>query len=241
MKFLFYTITNGDTIRIRNTKSVFRIYSLKNEFVFMKKHPTSGKLGCFESHIHMFTYAKQNNMEYICISEDNINNIPDTDVESALQNISIFINRCSTWEIIILGGWYIPLPTTTIESTVYPSIYKTNSIHGTSCYIIHKRLYLKILDIYSSFMDYHIDRLLMETAKNEAYILYPFLFRRSQIIPTTNLNVLPNSIINNYYSIICSESFLKGIQFYAIHYRECWMIFCFCIIMIILICNKKKM
>jgi GR25 family glycosyltransferase involved in LPS biosynthesis len=228
MNLEFHTITNGDKDRINSTKKAFKRYGLSTTFFHFKKHPTNGKLGCFLSHIKMFKYAYKHNMEYICISEDNLTTI-STRLKSIYKNIETFITTHPNWNMLLIGGWYIPLAT--VEPTIYHSIYKTNSIHGTSCYIIHKRFYTKILKQYTSHIDEHIDAYLMRKAQPCAYILSPLLFRRNNIIPTSN-TYFSNEIVNGYYYMICSKSAHNMMEYYATNHIVFWSI----AIIIILLC-----
>lgn len=228
MNLQFHTITNGNKDRINSTKRAFERYGLSTTFIHFKKHPTNGKLGCFLSHIKLFKYAQKHDMEYICISEDNLTN-NFTRLKSIDKNIEKFITTHSSWNILIIGGIYHPL--VTVEPTIYNSIYKTNSIHGLCCYIIHKRFYTKILKQYTSHIDEHIDAYLMRKAQPRAYILSPLLFLRNNIIPTSN-TYFSNSIVNGYYYIVCSKSAHNMMQYYATNHIVFWSIG----IIIILLC-----
>lgn len=228
MELSFHTITNGNKERIKSTTKALLKYNLHTKLHHFDKHPTNGRLGCFLSHIQLFKYAKKHCMEYICITEDNLTFVSHRISKYLLNHLYQFIESNSTWNIIILGGWYIPL--TLVDKTSYKSIYNTKSIHGTSCYIIHKRLYTNILKCYKNFTDEHIDKYIMEMAYPESYILYPLLFRRNNIIPTSN-TYFSNSIVNGYYYILCSKSTHKFMEYYATHYFHVWVL-CFCIILL---------
>ena len=144
MDLCFHVITNGDQNRMATTQNAFERYGFKYKWVQSKKHHTNGKLGCFKSHLKLFKYAKKNNLEYIAIGEDNLINMNETLPLNVANDIKILLPT-NEWSIVLLGGWFVPF------STYGPNrstLYRTSSIHGTSCYIIHKRLYLSILNNY---------------------------------------------------------------------------------------------
>ena len=201
-------------------------YGFTHEFHFFKKNTTDGRRGCFDSHIELFKYAKERNMEYICINEDNLIHTETSIPPNFIDNITKVIKE-KIWNIIILGGWYIPF--TMCEPTTYSTLYKTTSLHGTSCYIIHKRLYKRILRSYEKHVHEHIDYYLMNEARNKAYISIPFIFRRNNIIPTTN-TYLVNTIVNLYYYVNCSTFMTKVWESYAKYYT--YILF----IIIVLLC-----
>lgn len=233
-----HVITNGNKKRLYTTKKSLSNYGLTSKIFNFPKHPTNGKLGCFLSHIELYKYARDINLEYIIICEDSINHTMDHIPKKIERELSILLNK-PNWNIIFLGAWFIPF--TRFTKTSYSSIYKTSSIHGTSCYIIHKRLYMSILNDFQNHQDKHIDRHLVNRGGDEIYIVYPVIFTRSNIIPTTN-NYFSNSIVNIYYYINCSKTLCNFWQYYAVHYYTIWieLLFIIIVILIILLYMKKK-
>jgi GR25 family glycosyltransferase involved in LPS biosynthesis len=233
-KFVFHSITNGDKTRINSSSNAMSTYGFTYEFHFFEKNTADRRRGCFDSHIELFKYAKERNMEYICINEDNIIHT-DTSIPPHFQeNITKLINE-KRWNIIILGGIYHPF--TMCQPTEYSIFYKTKSLHSTCCYIIHKRLYKRVLRSYEKHLDEHIDYYLMNEAQNEAYISMPFIFRRNNIIPTTvgfgNTNLF-NSIVDLYYYVNCSSFMINVWESYAKYYT--YILF----IIIVLLCIYIK-
>jgi GR25 family glycosyltransferase involved in LPS biosynthesis len=234
-----HVITNGDKKRLHYTKKALSNYKLKSKIFTFPRHPTNGKKGCFLSHIHLYKYAQQNDLEYIIICEDSIIHTLNAIPKKTQEEINILLNK-PDWNIILLGGWFIPF--TRFGKTTYSSIYKTTSIHGTSCYIIHKRLYTSILENDVDTIDEHIDRYLIEKAGTEAYIISPVIFTRNNIIPTTN-TYFSNFIANIFYYINCSSILSNFWQYYAVHYVKVWIIILAIIIIIIMLCyfcKRKK-
>ena len=169
-------------------------------------------MGCFQSHVHLYKFAHQHDMEYIGIAEDNSIHMHDTLPASVVLNVNQLLPT-QDWDLILLGGWFIPFSRYT--HTSYPSLYKTTSIHGTSCYIIHKRLYTKILATYEHHLDKHIDAYLMNQSAS-CYMVSPLLFRRNNTIPTSN-TYFSNAIVNAFYYINCSRTATLMWEFYSIH------------------------
>lgn len=226
---VFHTITNGDKNRIKKTKEAFEYFNLKNKFHYFPKHPSNGRLGCFLSHIKLFRYAEKKGMDYIFISEDNLS------INNKINFIELedFMLKSSSWNIIILGGWLIPFVTFT--NTSYTSIFKTSSIHGTSAYVIHKRLYLPILNQYKKYLSKHIDAYLMEFAQPHAYILSPLVFYRNNNIPTTNSYFIPNDLVNYYYYFTCSKMVRSCFEYYSVHYESIFLLIILIICMFFII------
>jgi len=227
MEFHIHIITNGDENRIKKTIQSLEYYNFPYTFHTFEKHPTSGKKGCFLSHIEMYKYARDNNLEYICIAEDNI---IETKVNLKRIKTELIDILQKKWNIIILGGWFVPF--TVCKSTSYKYIYNTTSLHGTSCYIIHKKFYSYILKHYKKYQEYHIDYYLMQEAKLKAFIVNPFLFRRNNIIPTTNTYLI-NSVVDMYHYINCSNIMTKGWQYFSKH--SVFLVLCLVIIILLII------
>lgn len=232
----FHVITNGNPERMKSIETAFHTYGLLYKLVHFKKNPKSGKLGCFLSHIKLFKYAEKHDMDYIGIAEDNGINMYDTLPSSLSTDIKSLIPN-TDWEIIILGGWFIPF--TTYQNTTYPTLYKTTSIHGTTCYIIHRRLYRSILVNYKKHLHEHIDAYLANKSKC-TYIASPLLFRRNNLLPTTN-TYFSNTIVNYFYYINCSRTAILAWEYVSIH----WLTISILVLSIILlfliwiIYNKK--
>jgi GR25 family glycosyltransferase involved in LPS biosynthesis len=192
-----HVITNGDRIRKNNVSKSLDTYSIP--FIFHEfERQKNGKLGCFMSHINLYRYAQKHNMEYIWIAEDNLVNAYDTISSVIWNDIHTFLKTEQNWLILFFGGWFQHV--VSYKSTSYSSIFKTNTLHGTSCYMIHKRLYSYVLDHFENYSHMDIDCYLLKCSKNQAYILYPILFYRDCTIYSTNTQHIPNTWINLWRS-----------------------------------------
>lgn len=210
----FYVITNGNENRMKLTEDAYSTYKLNMEWVRIPKHPTNGRIGCFESHIQVLRYAKQKDLDYICVAEDNVITTNQTIRTRVQHSVMKFIQHHPDWKLFLLGGFYHPF--NILKQTSYPYIYTTHSIHGAQCYVIHRRLYNAVLDTYQAHLHRHYDAYLVEQAVGQTYILSPLLFYRNPTLSTTN-TYWSNYLINFYYKCAYSKPIRDTFETYAIH------------------------
>lgn len=181
---VFHLITLKDTphrkVGATNLLSKMGLNYQVHEF---EKHSVPWK-GCISSHISLYKYAQKNDMDYIYICEDNISQgsgNPETDY-GPLQE---FLAINTSWNIVFLGG-YILRPWDYCEKTIYKNIYETrNNNHGTVAYVIHRRLYEKVIDIYEKKgINVHFDIFLYNF---KCFLYRPFLFYHAHNL-TSNIN-----------------------------------------------------
>lgn len=88
-------------------KKTFEKLNIPVEYYFADKHPFSGKIGCFESHIHCIqhSYNKGNNL--ILIYEDDAVDTPSYDPHK-LQFVIDFMNKNDWCEYFQLGYAIFP-------------------------------------------------------------------------------------------------------------------------------------
>jgi GR25 family glycosyltransferase involved in LPS biosynthesis len=79
-------------------KQLFSKLGISVHWWIVEKHPTSGVLGCTESHLNV--WKKFGDKEYLCVFEDDIDGIPEN-FQYVLQNISsvdaMIINMAPTY------------------------------------------------------------------------------------------------------------------------------------------------
>ncbi len=140
---------------------------------FKKQSP--GWKGCIDSHLQIFQHGKDTDAEMLWIAEDNLVATPSANSPKDYENLTQFMKKCPDWGIIFVGG-YILRPWDYCQETIYPQVYETrNNNHGTISYIIHKRLYLEILDLHRlTPINIHYDIFL--TQQTKCYIYNPLLF-----------------------------------------------------------------
>lgn len=179
IKDVFHLITLYETPE-REQKAVYTLQSMNLKYKVHRFHKHKiGWKGCINSHVNLMRYAEQNDMEYIFICEDNIkkgSGNPILDYSPLMR----FIKK-RKWDIIFLGG-YILRFWDYCRPTIYTNIYETrNNNHGTISYVIHRRLYKKILGMK---INVHFDIFLYNF---KCYIYSPFLFYHANNI-ISNVN-----------------------------------------------------
>lgn len=76
-----------------SSKKVFKKLNLDVKFYRPEKHPVSGRIGCFESHIHVIKECYEKNMNRILIFEDDIINTPGYSEDSMGEVIGFLKNN----------------------------------------------------------------------------------------------------------------------------------------------------
>lgn len=228
-----HIITNGDKERLQHTIHSLQQYKYKWSYTVhtFPRHKTNGRIGCFLSHIKLFRYAKKHQLSSICIAEDNICSagVTENECRNVMNDVSLAL-QSSTWEIIYLGGW-ITNPCRAYKSTTYPTLYETHATHGTSFYIIHKRLYERILSRYKNYITdttcEHIDNVINELAYTP-YVCVPLLFHRDTQIKSTNLyfsNPIINNLLGTFHYYYRSRYIIRFLQQCALYWKQILFLF----------------
>jgi GR25 family glycosyltransferase involved in LPS biosynthesis len=89
------------------SKKIFEKLNLDVKFFRPKKHPVSGRIGCFESHIHVIKECYEKNMKRILIFEDDIINSPRYS-ESAIEEFMGFLKNNAWCQYFQLGYTILP-------------------------------------------------------------------------------------------------------------------------------------
>jgi len=231
MNVTIHVITNGDKTRLKKTSNALETYGLNFEFHTFQKHPTNGRHGCYQSHIKLYEYADEHNMDWIAIAEDNIVCAQESIPTSLQEDIKKVLKK-NKWEIILFGGWVKPF--IRYQKTEYSSFFETHDAHGTSFYFISKRFYKKMVKEYY-FRDDHIDNILNQVAKRP--LVSTFLFYRDYQIQTNNA-YFSNSFLQTglsyfhyYYRRPCIMNLLQ-------HFAKNWEIVYLCFIIAIIFIIK---
>lgn len=149
------------------------------------KHPEIGWKGCIDSHLRVYQYAADMKMEWVFVCEDNIMANEDELPREKYTNLFKFISSSPSWGIVFTGG-YILRPWDYCSETPYPQVYETrNNNHGTVSYIIHSRLYNKIIEMHKRDpIREHFDIFI---SRFTCYIYNPLLFYHAHDI-VSNIN-----------------------------------------------------
>jgi glycosyl transferase family 25 len=126
---------------------------------------TDPKVGCNLSHQYCIQLAKERNLEYVLILEDDVmfeNNINDI-LKKALNAVGEY-----EWNLLYLGG--------NLKGEAYHKhdhLLQVTSVNTTHAYIIHKRFYDTVLELpTSTIIDYHYRRL---ASKYNMYMCSPMV------------------------------------------------------------------
>jgi len=93
--------------KYNNVKNVFDKLNLNVDFYYAEKHKTSGRIGCFESHIHVIENCYNNNLNNILIFEDDVINTPNYN-ENIMIEINNFVKENKWCEYFQLGYTILP-------------------------------------------------------------------------------------------------------------------------------------
>lgn len=148
---------------------------------FKKMSP--GWKGCIDSHLKVYKYASIQSMDTVFVCEDNILAHDQVLPYDKYGNLFKFMDKCPDWGIIWIGG-YILRPWDYCQKTEYPQVYETrNNNHGTVSYIIHSRLYKKIMAMNDlSPINVHYDIFISQF---KCYIYNPLLFYHAHNIKSS--------------------------------------------------------
>jgi GR25 family glycosyltransferase involved in LPS biosynthesis len=97
-------------------------------------HNVNGRIGCSLSHLKCIQMAKEQNMEFVLILEDDVLFLlPDDFVENVNKFLS---NPQNKWDVLLLAGNNLPPFTTNDEVSI-----RVNHCQTTTGYIVRKHYY----------------------------------------------------------------------------------------------------
>lgn len=147
MKYKIYCINLFEREdRYIHMKNEFLKYKLDVCFIRNYKHKLGGRYGCFSSHIQCIKDAKQNNVDFCLIFEDDVK-LVDNCIENIDKCIK-FIKNNKNVEIIYSQG----RQSLYINELYYDKIYSGKSM-GTDCIIITKTGIDKITKKYKKYIN----------------------------------------------------------------------------------------
>lgn len=145
------------------------------------KNYLKGSLGCKMSHYNVIKLAKEADLPYAIVFEDDIVTSYDKDyINTIFKDIYNFISKNNTWDIIYLGGTVIGKTYSIIDN-----ISKVQSVLKTTGYILNNKAYDIVMD---SFIKNNIecDNILLSLSnKNLIETYYNNLFQ--QLNNSTNI------------------------------------------------------
>ena len=166
--------------RLERSKKVFKKLNIPVEYYRVKKHPTNGAEGCFESHLSIIKKAYDDGCENVLIFEDDLidNSFYD---ESLIKKAIKFMKKSSVWDIFYFG--HIPDIFWKSSDKVCNNIIRTHSFL-THAYVVSRKYMKKLIG-----RKYKRDAIDEMYSKNKnAYALYPMIFYQDESdsdIPTS--------------------------------------------------------
>ena len=127
---------------------------------------TKGALGCKMSHYYIIKKAKELDLDYVIILEDDF---LFTDNSEQMFNYKIFENVDSNWDFIFLGGRIVGNTTEKINNL----ISKVDSVITTIGYILNKKTYDSVLKNLVKY-NYEIDSIYSNLSNKKYYKNYIF-------------------------------------------------------------------
>lgn len=168
--------------RLQDINKVFELLNIKGEVIRVKKHPTDGKIGCFESHRNIIRKSLKEGHKKILIFEDDATPVIKNINKEVLKNIENFTKINEQWNIFFLG--YLPdIKNHTIKETSFNNIYKVNGL-CTHAYIINHNM-MKIM-AEMPWIGIQIDYLFSKI--DNCYAISPSLFTQGQSISDIHNN-----------------------------------------------------
>lgn len=156
--------------RYDDSQKVFNSLGIPVDFFRVKRHPTNGSQGAFESHIKVIKEAYDSGANNVLIFEDDITVVTHYKPEYVQQAID-FMSQDNNWDLVYLGS--IPqIQKYKSTRTEYEGIYKTRAICAHA-YVLSRQGMEKMKDL--EWEGHTIDFYMMKFL-HEAYSLYPSVF-----------------------------------------------------------------
>lgn len=189
---------NLKTRKDRRKKMIkqFSKYKMESiEFFTAKLHPNGGITGCRDSHLQIIKKAKQQNLPFVMILED------DLLFSQNLHNLPVFPEH---WKMLYLGG------------TITSNIPNTNENWvcikdcWTTCgYILHSDLYDKVISDLENYQN-EVDRYYVEEIQYQypCYLVNPVMIKQRNDysdIEKRNVNYDTDNILRNPYQQVSHE------------------------------------
>ena len=166
--------------RLEHIKKYFSEYNIIP--VEAIKH-IEGYKGCFLSHKKCIQIAKEKNLKYIIVLEDDC--LPLENFSKRFENIISFLDSYDNWDLLLGGGFHIcPFH---IQGKIEKSIENLYKINGGYC--MHFVIYN--YTSYEYFLDQDISIPIDHTWKNNLQCLFPVPFIATQF---DNFSNITNSI-----------------------------------------------
>jgi hypothetical protein len=203
----------------REEKIISILKSINLNYIIHRFTPDKDKTrGCYNSHISLYKYADEHNMDYIFCMEDNI--------KLNIMPIDWNLPQIDNCNILYLGAQIYPSMNKC--TPINNRLVKTESSHGLSAYIIYSPFYKRIMK--QEYNNIPIDNLIEQY--HDRYLYLPLIFcRDSSIRSIVNTKQLwwRNIYLSNNIQNIMLRLYKRNIMIY--HY----ILIIFLIILILVI------
>ena len=143
--------TKERTDRLKRIRALSKRENIDIKFIRSNKNNKSGEKGKIQSHLAIIKTAKENNIPYICIIEDDVKVL-----NNELLNKKKVMDVPEDWDILYLGGY-------TLEILKYGMKWSKARVAASFAYVIKDTVYdfiIKYLEKYGKLMrDFNIDLL----------------------------------------------------------------------------------
>lgn len=173
---------NLDHRKDRNESTIHELskIGIKNPNRFSAIKKDNGAIGCFMSHLEVLKSARNRNLPYVTIFEDDILFL---EPKETLEKLDRIVNSDIEWDVILLGGNNYPPYQKINEDCI-----KVNNCQTTTAYIVKQSYYDTLINHWQKGLDK-----LIETKDISKYPLdeyWKILQKKDNFILITPLNVV---------------------------------------------------
>jgi len=193
------------TDKYNSVKTVFDKLNLDVEFYHAEKHKTSGRIGCFESHISVIQNCYDKNLQNVLIFEDDVIDTPAYS-SNVISNIELYMKNNEWCEYLQLGytillhEFYSYFTSVNLDSNyTRANIIKYNG-NCTHAYIVNRKGMERILktwkqSVYEKELD--LDVYYKELFSENGAACCPILFDQNFCIDSDN-----DTATTSYYKLM---------------------------------------
>ena len=149
-----------------------------NRFSAIKKD--NGAIGCFMSHLEVLKYARDRNIPYVTIFEDDVLFL---EPKETLEKLDRIVNSDIEWDVILLGGNNYPPYQKINEDCI-----KINNCQCCTAYIVKQSYYDTLINHWQKGLDKLIET--KDVPKYALDIYWKILQKKDNFILITPLNVV---------------------------------------------------
>lgn len=179
----------------------FKLYDIPAQIYRMDRHPSNGRIGCFESHIRIIQDAYNEGAKNVLIFED------DVRCMVSKERLHFVVSKCLQYleEFEYFQFGYAIMPHQLMDFTMCPRYTSNIALFAGNCchaYCLNRKGMQRILKTYRDVIQTtHIDLYFLDIFKGNYGCSLPLLFDQNFCI--TNDNEKPTSW---YYNVLRAAS-----------------------------------